>query len=99
MNSLKETLKLRENILKKKNKISVLKYLTLQKKTENKNLDYLNQKNLSILCKNFKMAKTRNFCLLTGRNRSTYNKFRLSRICIRELAGSGILSGLKKSSW
>ncbi len=43
--------------------------------------------------------RIRNRCELTGRSRGNYRKFKLSRICIRELAGRGLLPGVIKSSW
>ncbi|MGE0109603.1 MAG: 30S ribosomal protein S14 [Bdellovibrionales bacterium] len=46
-------------------------------------------------------SKTRisNRCELTGRSRGYYRKFRISRIALRELAASGQLPGVIKSSW
>ncbi|HEX2582025.1 MAG TPA: 30S ribosomal protein S14 [Dongiaceae bacterium] len=38
-------------------------------------------------------------CELTGRPRSVYRKFKLSRIALRELASSGRIPGLIKASW
>ena len=38
-------------------------------------------------------------CELTGRPRSVYRKFRLSRIALRDLALSGKIPGMVKSSW
>ncbi len=38
-------------------------------------------------------------CQLCGRPRSVYRKFRLCRICLRNLAGEGKVPGLKKASW
>lgn len=40
-----------------------------------------------------------NRCILTGRARSVYRKYRLSRIKLRELGNFGYIPGLKKSSW
>jgi small subunit ribosomal protein S14 len=36
---------------------------------------------------------------LTGRPRGYYRKFKLSRIALRELASSGQIPGIVKSSW
>ena len=36
---------------------------------------------------------------LTGRPRGVYRKFKLSRIAVRELASSGQIPGMLKSSW
>ena len=38
-------------------------------------------------------------CDLTGRPRGVYRKFRLSRIALRDLALSGRIPGMVKSSW
>jgi small subunit ribosomal protein S14 len=54
---------------------------------------------LSELPKNSSPTRVINRCLLTGRSRSIDRDFKLSRICLRELAGSGSIPGLKKSSW
>lgn len=38
-------------------------------------------------------------CSVTGRSRSYYKKFGISRIALRELALAGQLPGVRKSSW
>ena len=38
-------------------------------------------------------------CLISGRARGYYRKFRISRIALRELALRGQLPGVRKSSW
>lgn len=38
-------------------------------------------------------------CMLTGRARGGYQKFRLSRIMLRQLALEGKIPGMTKSSW
>jgi len=38
-------------------------------------------------------------CLKCGRPRGYIRDFGMCRICIRELAGTGEIPGLKKSSW
>ncbi len=38
-------------------------------------------------------------CELTGRARSVYRKFRVSRIMLRKLALEGKVPGMRKSSW
>jgi small subunit ribosomal protein S14 len=45
---------------------------------------------------NFTRAKS--ICLLTGRSRSVYRMFKLSRLKVREYAHSGYFSGLSKAS-
>lgn len=38
-------------------------------------------------------------CQRCGRPHSVYKKFKLCRICLRELAHQGQIPGMKKSSW
>ncbi len=38
-------------------------------------------------------------CQLCGRSRAVYQKFKLCRICFRELAHQGMIPGIKKASW
>lgn len=38
-------------------------------------------------------------CAISGRPRGNYRKFKLSRIALRELALSGQIPGMVKSSW
>jgi small subunit ribosomal protein S14 len=40
-----------------------------------------------------------NRCQLCGRPRAYMRKFGLCRICFRELAVTGIIPGIRKSSW
>lgn len=44
-------------------------------------------------------TRKNNRCVLTGRSRSFYKKFGVSRIMLRELALAGQLPGVRKSSW
>lgn len=44
-------------------------------------------------------TRTRTICILTGRTRSVYRFFRLSRIKIREYANAGYFTGVTKASW
>lgn len=38
-------------------------------------------------------------CMRCGRSRSVLRKFKLCRICFRELAHKGEIPGIKKASW
>ena len=38
-------------------------------------------------------------CFRCGRKHGYMGKFQLCRICFRELAGEGLLPGIRKSSW
>ncbi|NQY83174.1 MAG: 30S ribosomal protein S14 [Alphaproteobacteria bacterium] len=57
------------------------------------------QLRLSALPRNSAKNRLRNRCELSGRPRGYYRKFGLSRIALRELALSGKLPGVVKSSW
>ena len=54
---------------------------------------------LATLPKNSAKERIRNRCELTGRSRGVYRKFKLSRICLRDLASRGQIPGMTKSSW
>src|SRR6516162_4684850 len=57
------------------------------------------QLKLSELPRNGSATRVRNRCALSGRPRGYYRKFKLSRIALRELASSGQIPGMVKSSW
>lgn len=57
------------------------------------------QLKLAKLPRNGAKIRIRNRCELTGRPRSFYRKFKLSRIAVRQLASIGQIPGMIKSSW
>lgn len=44
-------------------------------------------------------VRARNRCQLCGRSRGYIRKFKICRICFRNLAGRGEIPGVIKSSW
>jgi small subunit ribosomal protein S14 len=54
---------------------------------------------LAELPRNSSPVRLRNRCSLSGRPRGTYRKFKLSRIALRNLASTGQIPGMVKSSW
>ncbi len=54
---------------------------------------------LAELPRNGAAVRVRNRCLVSGRPRGFYRKFKLSRIALRELASVGQVPGMVKSSW
>ena len=54
---------------------------------------------LAELPRNSSPDRVRLRCELTGRPRGNYRKFKLSRIALRELASTGQIPGMVKSSW
>jgi len=49
--------------------------------------------------RNSAKVRVKNRCSLTGRPRGYHGYFGISRVVLRELASSGMIPGLKKSSW
>jgi small subunit ribosomal protein S14 len=54
---------------------------------------------LNKLPKNSSPVRLRSRCQLTGRSRGVLKKFKLSRLCFREMANFGLIPGIVKSSW
>ena len=54
---------------------------------------------LAALPRNAAPVRIRNRCELSGRPRGYYRKFGISRIALRDLASSGQVPGVVKSSW
>lgn len=57
------------------------------------------QKKLQKLPLNGTQNRLRNRCWKTGRSRSVFRDFGLSRHVLREMAHEGLLPGVTKSSW
>lgn len=49
--------------------------------------------------RNSSKVRVKNRCSLTGRPRAYHGYFNISRLMLRQLALSGLIPGLKKSSW
>ena len=60
---------------------------------------YAAQKKLAKLPRNSSRIRIRNRCSLSGRPRGFNRRFGISRITLRELALSGKIPGVTKSSW
>ncbi|CEI85287.1 30S ribosomal protein S14 [Ehrlichia minasensis] len=60
---------------------------------------FLAQVKLSKLPRDSSYIRIRNRCLVTGRPRGCYRKFKVSRIVLRQLGSIGQIPGLTKSSW
>ena len=54
---------------------------------------------LAKLPRNSAPTRLRSRCLISGRPRSYYRKFKMSRIALRDLASHGEIPGMVKSSW
>lgn len=76
----------------------ILKAITQNLILEN-TIRWKTQKKLLQLSNNSSVTRIKNRCIITGRARSVYRFFKLSRIQLRKLASSGFLPGLSKYSW
>jgi small subunit ribosomal protein S14 len=54
---------------------------------------------LNKLPKNSSPIRLRNRCQFTGRSRGFLRKFKLSRLCFREMSLQGLIPGIVKASW
>ena len=57
------------------------------------------QLKLSKLPKNSSKIRVRNRCEVSGRPHGVYRKLKISRIALRDMASSGKIPGVTKSSW
>ncbi len=79
----------------KKREALVAKYADLRRKLK----DEKNYAALAKLPRNSSPTRLARRCELTGRRRSYYRKFKISRIVLRDLAHEGKIPGMRKSSW
>ena len=75
----------------------------LKKVIKNKKLPleerFAAQLKLAKIPRNSARTRIRNRCEITGRPHGVYRKLKISRIALRELASSGKIPGMTKSSW
>ena len=87
----------------KLNKKFAKKRLELKNIINNKKLPLADrfsaQLKLNKLPKNSSKIRIRNRCEITGRPHGVYRKLRISRIALRDMASSGKIPGMTKSSW
>ena len=89
----------RINLTKKySKKRAELKKIIMNKKLElSERFDA--QLKLNKLPKNSAKIRIRNRCEVSGRPHGVYRKLKISRIALRDLASSGKIPGMTKSSW
>jgi small subunit ribosomal protein S14 len=91
--------KFRRKLVKQKQASrKVLKALIMNKETAMEDRFAAVMK-LAEMPRNSSKVRIRNRCELSGRPRAYYRKFKLSRIALRDLASSGQIPGVIKSSW
>ena len=77
----------------------LLKMLYKKKKKVNKQFQkYIQNLYPQFFVKN-NCTKIRSICVLTGRSRSVYRAFKMSRLKLREYASQGYFNGIAKASW
>lgn len=54
---------------------------------------------LNKMPRNSSPVRLRNRCQFTGRARGYLRKFKMSRLCFREMANFGLIPGVVKASW
>lgn len=64
-----------------------------------KNLRWKLQQKWFFFHQNSSITRIKNLCILTGRSKSIYRLFKISRIQLRKLASIGFLPGVSKYSW
>jgi small subunit ribosomal protein S14 len=79
----------------KRKRNTVEKYAEIRAELKAKG-DYIG---LSQLPRNASPTRVVNRCQISGRRRAYLRRFKLSRITFRELASSGLIPGVTKSSW
>ena len=95
VNKNKKRIKLSDKMFKKRQnlkKIIMDKKLPLEER-------FKAQQKLSKLPRNSAKIRVMNRCEITGRPHGVYRKLKISRIALREMASSGKIPGMTKSSW
>lgn len=95
---IKKDFKRRNQVNKYELKRLYLKSLLMDQTLSNKKRFKI-QSELTKLPKNSSKVRLNNRCILTGRSRAVFKLFNLSRISLKQLALSGDLAGVKKTSW
>ena len=95
INKNNKRIKLSNKYLKKRKslkKIIMNKKLSLEER-------FKAQQKLSKLPRNSAKIRVMNRCQITGRPHGVYRKLKISRIALRDMASSGKIPGITKSSW
>jgi small subunit ribosomal protein S14 len=96
--SVEKQLKREKMVSRAWEKRQVLKAKISSPKTDEQDrLEAINK--LNKMPRDTSKIRLRNRCQLTGRSRGYLRKFKLSRICFREMANNGLIPGVFKASW
>ena len=94
--AIQKNLKRIKLVKKYANKRAALKKIIKNKKLAER---FAAQLKLNKLPKNSAKERIRNRCEVSGRPHGVYRKLKISRIALRDLASSGKIPGMTKSSW
>ena len=83
--------------LKREKRAALKEIIRDPRKSEEEHMDAVIA--LNKMPKNSSKIRLRNRCQLTGRSRGFLRKFKLSRLCFREMANKGLIPGVYKASW
>ena len=95
INKNNRRIKLSDKFYKKREKLKKIimnKQLPLEER-------FKAQQKLSKLPRNSAKNRVMNRCQITGRPHGVYRKLKISRIALRDMASSGKIPGITKSSW
>lgn len=98
MNKIKKNINQRNLLKKIEYKKIAIKALSNNLKINTK-LRWKIQQNFFKLPTKSSITRIKNLCIITGRSKSVYKKFKLSRIQLKLLITNGLLPGLSKYSW
>ena len=96
--AIQKNLKRIKLVKKYANKRAALKKIIMNKKLELSER-FAAQLKLNKLPKNSAKIRIRNRCEISGRPHGVYRKLKISRIALRDMASSGKIPGMTKSSW
>ena len=96
--AIQKNLKRMQMVKKFEKKREKLKKIIMNKKLELAER-FAAQLKLDKLPKNSSKVRIRNRCGISGRPHGYYRKLKISRIALRDMASSGKIPGIIKSSW
>ena len=96
--SIQKNLKRMKLVNRFEKKRAMLKKIIMNKKLELAER-FAAQLKLDKLPKNSSRVRIRNRCGISGRPHGYYRKLKISRIALRDMASSGKIPGIIKSSW
>ncbi len=95
---IKKNIKQRLQFLENEKKRIILKAIT-QNLLINKQNRWKTQQQFFEITQESSLTRIKNRCIMTGRSRSIYRFFKLSRLQLRKWASYGFLPGVSKHSW